>query len=77
MSESRCDGSPSSKSKRSLEIRSEPVVVVQEMMFTWWSASAADTSRSRRARSRALTSIDATKNPDGAESHSTSIRRSF
>jgi hypothetical protein len=35
MSESRWDGSPSSKSKRSLEMRSLPVVVVQAMMFTW------------------------------------------
>src|SRR5262249_34529792 len=75
-SDSRWEGSPSSMSKRILDTRSDPVWVVQVRMLTWWSANAAVTSRSSRARSRALTSIEAMNTPPGSRSHSTSMSRS-
>ena len=74
--DSRCDGSPSSKSKRIFEMRSLPVFDVHVRMLTCWSDSVLATSDSSRARSSAFTSIDATNMPVMSVSHSTSISRS-
>ena len=46
-------------------------------MFTWWSESAFDTSRSSRERSSAFTSIEATNTVSASPSQSTSMSRSL
>ncbi len=74
--ESRCDGSPSSKSKRILRDPVGAGLVLHETMLTWCVGQRRGHVAQQPRRSSALTSMTATKVPRSSSSHSTSIRRS-
>ena len=68
--------SASSNVNRRRVMRSRPVVVVADRMFTWWSERTVAMSESSRVRSSASTWIATTNDVDFPSLHATSIIRS-